>query len=324
MKYIELPETKVRRLSFYLAMEEFVARYLNEAECFFMWQVNPTVIFGRNQLIENEVNLDYCRANQIETYRRKSGGGCVYADRSNIMFSYITQDINVRFTFDKYLRMVAHVLRKLGVNAEASGRNDIHIDGKKVSGNAFYHLPGKSIVHGTMLFNTDMENLVRSITPSNEKLISKGVESVRQHVTNLSEYLSIDIEEFKSFVRQQMCDEAIRLTPEQVLTIEEIEKEYVSDEFIYGNNPRYTLIKKEHTPSAGELEIRIELKNGMIKNLNVMGDYFLVGDLDKELIARLQNVPYEEAAVRQALEGVRIEDIIMHLTVDEFVKALFK
>lgn len=324
MKYIELPETKVRRLSFYLAMEEFVARYLNEAECFFMWQVNPTVIFGRNQLIENEVNLDYCRANQIETYRRKSGGGCVYADRSNIMFSYITQDINVRFTFDKYLRMVAHVLRKLGVNAEASGRNDIHIDGKKVSGNAFYHLPGKSIVHGTMLFNTDMENLVRSITPSNEKLISKGVESVRQHVTNLSEYLSIDIEEFKSFVRQQMCDEAIRLTPEQVLTIEEIEKEYVSDEFIYGNNPRYTLIKKEHTPSAGELEIRIELKNGMIKNLNVMGDYFLVGDLDKELIARLQNVPYEETAVRQALEGVRIEDIIMHLTVDEFVKALFK
>ena len=289
-----------------------------------MWQVNPTVIFGRNQLIENEVNLDYCRANQIETYRRKSGGGCVYADRSNIMFSYITQDINVRFTFDKYLRMVAHVLRKLGVNAEASGRNDIHIDGKKVSGNAFYHLPGKSIVHGTMLFNTDMENLVRSITPSNEKLISKGVESVRQHVTNLSEYLSIDIEEFKSFVRQQMCDEAIRLTPEQVLTIEEIEKEYVSDEFIYGNNPRYTLIKKEHTPSAGELEIRIELKNRMIKNLNVMGDYFLVGDLDKELIARLQNVPYEETAVRQALEGVRIEDIIMHLTVDEFVKALFK
>lgn len=324
MKYIELPETKVRRLSFYLAMEEFVARYLNEAECFFMWQVNPTVIFGRNQLIENEVNLDYCRANQIETYRRKSGGGCVYADRSNIMFSYITQDINVRFTFDKYLRMVAHVLRKLGVNAEASGRNDIHIDGKKVSGNAFYHLPGKSIVHGTMLFNTDMENLVRSITPSNEKLISKGVESVRQHVTNLSEYLSIDIEEFKSFVRQQMCDEVIRLTPEQVLMIEEIEKEYVSDEFIYGNNPRYTLIKKEHTPSAGELEIRIELKNGMIKNLNVMGDYFLVGDLDKELIARLQNVPYEETAVRQALEGVRIEDIIMHLTVDEFVKALFK
>lgn len=323
MKYIELPEGKVRRLSFYLAMEEFVARHLNEAECFFMWQVNPTVIFGRNQLIENEVNLDYCRANHIETYRRKSGGGCVYADWSNIMFSYITQDINVRFTFDKYLRMVAHVLRKLGVNAEASGRNDIHINGKKVSGNAFYHVPGKSIVHGTMLFNTDLESLVRAITPSNEKLISKGVESVRQHVTNLSEYLSIDIEEFKTFVRQQMCDEMITLTSSQVRSIEEIEKEYVSDSFIYGNNPHYTLIKRGRTVSAGELEIRMELKNGVIKRLNVMGDYFLVGDLDKELIARLHDVPYEETAVRSALKGVRLEDIILYLSEDEWIQVMF-
>ncbi len=323
MKYIELPEGKVRRLSFYLAMEEFVARHLNEAECFFMWQVNPTVIFGRNQLIENEVNLDYCRTNHIETYRRKSGGGCVYADWSNIMFSYITQDINVRFTFDKYLRMVAHVLRKLGVNAEASGRNDIHINGKKVSGNAFYHVPGKSIVHGTMLFNTDLESLVRAITPSNEKLISKGVESVRQHVTNLSEYLSIDIEEFKTFVRQQMCDEMITLTSSQVRSIEEIEKEYVSDSFIYGNNPHYTLIKRGRTVSAGELEIRMELKNGVIKRLNVMGDYFLVGDLDKELIARLYDVPYEETAVRSALKGVRLEDIILYLSEDEWIQVMF-
>ena len=323
MKYIELPEGKVRRLSFYLAMEEFVARHLNEAECFFMWQVNPTVIFGRNQLIENEVNLDYCRTNHIETYRRKSGGGCVYADWSNIMFSYITQDINVRFTFDKYLRMVAHVLRKLGVNAEASGRNDIHINGKKVSGNAFYHVPGKSIVHGTMLFNTDLESLVRAITPSNEKLISKGVESVRQHVTNLSEYLSIDIEEFKTFVRQQMCDEMITLTSSQVRSIEEIEKEYVSDSFIYGNNPHYTLIKRGRTVSAGELEIRMELKNGVIKRLNVMGDYFLVGDLDKELIARLYDVPYEETAIRSALKGVRLEDIILYLSEDEWIQVMF-
>lgn len=323
MKYIELPDGQTRRLSFYLAMEEFVARFLDEAECFFMWQVNPTVIFGRNQLIENEVNLEYCRANGIETYRRKSGGGCVYADRSNIMFSYITQDVNVRFTFDKYLRMVAHVLRKLGIDAEASGRNDIHINGKKVSGNAFYHLPGKSIVHGTMLFDTDLGNLVRAITPSNEKLVSKGVESVRQHVTNLSEYLSIGIEEFKQFVRQQMCDGEIVLAAEQVRAIAEIEKEYLSDEFIYGNNPRYTLIKRGRTASAGELEIRMELKNGIIKQLNVVGDYFLVGDLDKELIARLQNVPYEEAAVRKVLEGVKLEDIILNLTEDEWIRVLF-
>ena len=101
MIYIALPDDKVRRLSFYLAMEEYIAHNIDEDECFYMWQVNPTVIFGRNQLMENEVNLDYVRANGIETYRRKSGGGCVYADFSNIMFSYITKNHAVQYRFGK-------------------------------------------------------------------------------------------------------------------------------------------------------------------------------------------------------------------------------
>ncbi len=323
MKYISLPDEATRRLTFYLATEEFVARHITEPECFFMWQVNPTVIFGRNQLIENEVNLDYCRQHGIETYRRKSGGGCVYADRSNIMFSYITNDINVRFTFDKYLRMVAFVLRKLGVEAEATGRNDILVHGKKVSGNAFYHLPGRSIVHGTMLFDTDMEQLVRAITPSNEKLVSKGVASVRQHVTNLSEYLTISIDDYKDFVRRQMCDGEIRLTSDDLGQIEEIEKEYLTEKFIYGNNPHYTIIKKGRTASAGELELRIELKNGIIKDLNLVGDYFLVGDLDHGLIARLRQVPYREDDVRRALADVCMEEIILNLTREEFTRLMF-
>ena len=91
MIYIVCPTSDRKRLSFYLAMEEHVARHLNTGDdCFFMWQVDPSVIFGRNQLTEAEVNLDFCREHGIETYRRKSGGGCVYADRFNVMLSYIT------------------------------------------------------------------------------------------------------------------------------------------------------------------------------------------------------------------------------------------
>ena len=101
MRYIALPDQTVRRLSFYLAMEEYIARTRSGEDCFFMWQVNPTVIFGRNQLMENEINMDYVRSHGIQYYRRKSGGGCVYADFSNIMFSYITDDFNVSFTFDR-------------------------------------------------------------------------------------------------------------------------------------------------------------------------------------------------------------------------------
>ena len=195
MIYVTLPTAKCeRRLTHYLATEEYVARHLDGDEYFFMWQVPPTVIFGRNQLIENEVNLDYCRRHGISTYRRKSGGGCVYADMNNIMFSYITKDENVSLTFSKYITMVADMLRKLGVDATASGRNDIMIGGRKVSGNAFYHIPGRSIVHGTMLYDTDMQNMVGAITPSDEKLVSKGIQSVRQHITLLKDYISMDIE----------------------------------------------------------------------------------------------------------------------------------
>ena len=96
MIYVSLPNDEQRKLPFYLAVEEYVARELPAGDYFFMWQVQPTVIFGRNQLIEAEVDIDYCRANGIATYRRKSGGGCVYADLDNIMFSYITPDSNAQ------------------------------------------------------------------------------------------------------------------------------------------------------------------------------------------------------------------------------------
>lgn len=323
MKYIALPNDEVRGLSFYLSMEEYVARYLDEDEAFFMWQVNPTVIFGRNQLMENEVNLEYVRKHGIETYRRKSGGGCVYADFSNIMFSYIAKDYNVSLTFTKYLQKVSDVLQQLGVNAIASGRNDITVYDKKVSGNAFYHAAGKSIVHGTMLFDTDLERMVMSITPNNEKLISKGVESVRKRVTNLSEYLDINIEEFKTFVRTHLCDSEYTLTPKEVEIVEEIEKEYLTDEFIFGNNPRYTLVKKGYN-EAGEIEIRMEIKNNIIKDINLMGDYFLVGDLDNGFLKLLKNIPYEKAEIENKLHDIRMEDYILNLSKEHFLEIMFK
>ena len=120
MKYVSLSDSTVRRLPFYLAMEEYVARRFDE-EFFFMWQVDPTVIFGRNQLIEREVNIDYCRNNGIAVYRRKSGGGCVFADMSNIMFSYIVSSDDVVTTFSSYTERVAAMLRSLGLNAESTG-----------------------------------------------------------------------------------------------------------------------------------------------------------------------------------------------------------
>lgn len=322
MKYIALPnENSVRRLSFYLAMEEYVARNVDERDCFFMWQVRPSVIFGRNQLIENEVNLDFCRRRGIMTYRRKSGGGCVYADMKNIMFSYVTDEDNVGFTFNRYINMVALVLTKLGVDARTTGRNDILIGDRKVSGNAFYRLPGRSIVHGTMLYDTDMENMVGSITPTGEKLMSKGVESVRQRIALLKDYVTIGIEEFKDFVRQNLCDGVRTLTLDDVQAIETLEREYLSQEFVYGNNPRYTVMRRRRIEDVGEMEARVELKNGIVKDLNLVGDYFLTGDLDGQIVARLRGVPLKREALMEALPE-RVEDVIMNLSRDRLVSLL--
>ena len=233
MKYVVLPANNVRRLSFYLAMEEYVARHVDEDDLFFMWQVKPTVIFGRNQVMENEVNVPYCREHGIEMYRRKSGGGCVYADWDNVMVSYVCKEENVGLTFNRFIGMLLLVFRKLGVEATGTTHNDVMIGDRKVSGTAFYHLPGRSIVHATMLYDTDMENMLHAITPSHEKLQSKGIQSVRQRITLLKEYIPQSIDEFKTFVRATLCDGELMLTPDQVADIEALEQTYLREEFIH-------------------------------------------------------------------------------------------
>ena len=188
MKNVVLPDAVRRSLAFYLAMEEFVAMKV-EDEAFFVWRVEPTVIYGRNQVIENEVNLEYCREHGVDIVRRKSGGGCVYSDLGNIMVSYISRRGDVSEVFDRYMTALTEALRALGVPVEKSGRNDILLEGRKISGNAFHQLPDRSIVHGTLLYSTDLEALTEAIRPPVEKLQRHGVESVRQRVMNLSEYV---------------------------------------------------------------------------------------------------------------------------------------
>lgn len=233
MKYVALPFQEPRRLSFYLAMEEFVARHTDEPDAFFMWQVEPSVIFGRNQVLENEVNVAYCREHGISLYRRKSGGGCVYADMDNLMLSFVTSEENVNFAFNRFVNMVLLVLRKLGIAATGTSHNDIMIGDRKVCGTACYHLEGRSIVHSTMLFDTNMEHMLHAITPSREKLEKKGIESVRQRITLLKDYTTLDsVEALKALIRETLCEGERMLTASEVAGIEAIEATYLKEEFI--------------------------------------------------------------------------------------------
>ena len=218
--------------------------------------------------------------------------------------------------------MIALMLHKLGIDAQTTGRNDIVINGRKVSGNAFYHIPGRSIVHGTMLYDTCMENMVGSITPNDEKLLSKGVKSVRQHIALLKDYTSLSIDEFKLFVRQNLCDGEICLTADDVAAVERIMQEYLTDDFIYGNNPRYTLIRKRRFEGAGDFEVRMQLKNNVIRDVDLKGDYFLVGDLDRDLLCHLHGVTLDEPSLRAVLSTLSLPSVIHNMDAEMFLRLL--
>ena len=235
MKNIVLPDNQDRSLAFYLAMEEFVASKI-EGETFFVWRVGPTVIFGKNQVLENEVNLNYCKAVGVDVVQRKSGGGCVYSDKGNIMISYISERGVVSEVFDRYLSGLTDCLRSLGLDAVKSGRNDILIDGRKVSGNAFHQLPDRSVVHGTLLYSTDLEALTEAIKPPVEKLSRHGVESVRQRVVNLAEIVSQmsgphdalrAVEALENYIVGYFTKGEIQLSAEDVEEIEKMSEQFV-------------------------------------------------------------------------------------------------
>ncbi len=241
-----LPDSSPHRLPFYLTMEEWIARRLPAGDYFFTWQVDPTVIFGRNQDIDKEVDLDYCRRHGIAFYRRRSGGGCVFADRSNIMLSFITPSEQVVTTFSRYTSLVAAMLRSLGLDAEAGGRNDITIGGRKVSGNAFYHLPGRSIVHGTMLYDTDLAHMAGAITPSKSKLESKKVASVESHITTLCRHLDISLDDFVGYATRYLTDSTLELSASQVEQSEELRSSQLTQHLERPTHRRRRRIQHRH------------------------------------------------------------------------------
>lgn len=232
---IKVPENK--RLVWYLALEEYLAATVKEEEIFF-WVVPPTVIFGRHQVMANEVNTAYCEQHDVKMYRRKSGGGCVYADRGNLMTSYISPSTHSEEVFQHYLDNLAGALTQMGYAAAKSEHNDVLVGDRKVSGNACYALPTGTIVHGTMLWDVDFAALQEAITPSKEKLAKHGVESVRQRVVNLrsistGDTYPRDIRDLQQRLSQYMTSRIVELDAAAVKAVDEIEQTYLNPDFLY-------------------------------------------------------------------------------------------
>lgn len=315
----------VRPLPFYLAQEEWLAAKYPRRDFFFIWQVKPTVIIGRNQLLDKEVNMAYCRDKGINIVRRRSGGGAVLADMNNIMFSYVTSSSSVTTTFSAYTSMVARSLRLLGLDATDNSRNDILIGDRKVSGNSYYHMPGRSIVHGTMLYDYDADMMMHALTPPAVKLQSHGVASIRSRVTTIREHLpELPIGDFKAHVLSTIPDgdEPMRLTAEDVSEIESIEQRYYASGWLEGRKPHGTLVHSERIDGVGTVAVHMTVSHGVISDISLSGDYLETSDADAQVAKALCGVNYKSENIVQALDGIRLESIIPGLSSQRFAQLL--
>jgi lipoate---protein ligase len=314
-----------------LAIEEYALKNLDINETYLLFYINePSIIIGRNQNTIEEINTGYVEKNGIRVVRRLSGGGAVYHDLGNLNFSFITKDDGESFhNFRKFTEPVTAALKKLGVNAELSGRNDIEVEGRKISGNAQFSTGGRMFSHGTLLLNSEMENVVSALKVKKDKIESKGIKSVRSRVANISEFLSeqMTIEEFRSLLLKSIFEgqddiPEYRLTDEDWEKINELSKErYQNWEWNYGKSPKFNL-QHSHRFPVGQIDVRLEVNKGIIENCKIYGDFFGVGDVS-DIENTLRSVRYERNELQNALANVDTTHYFGKVTKEEFLDLIY-
>jgi lipoate---protein ligase len=313
-----------------LAIEEYALKNLDINESYLLFYINePSIIIGKNQNTIEEINTDYVEKEGLYVVRRLSGGGAVYHDLGNLNFSFITKDDGESFhNFQKFTEPVVKALNKLGVNAELSGRNDLLAEGRKISGNAQFSTKGRMFSHGTLLFDSEMENVVSALKVKKDKIESKGIKSIRSRVANISEFLpeKMKIEEFRSTLLDYIFDgsdvEEYVLSEEDWANIHELSKErYQNWEWNYGKSPKFNLQHLHRFP-VGQIDVRLEVNKGSIENCKIYGDFFGVGNVE-DIEDKLTGTRYERKEIAQALEGVDIQHYFGNITKEEFVELVY-
>jgi lipoate---protein ligase len=328
MKFIDNKGITDPRIN--LAIEEYALKNLDIDETYLLFYINePSIIIGKNQNTIEEINTEYVESQNLHVVRRLSGGGAVYHDLGNLNFSFITKDDGESFhNFKKFTEPVIKALKKLGVNAELSGRNDIEAEGRKISGNAQFSTKGRMFSHGTLLFDSEIENVVSALKVRKDKIESKGIKSIRSRVANISEFLEeeISIIEFRSMLLRYIFDEneveEYELTEEDWKNIHELSRErYQNWNWNYGKSPKFNL-QHSHRFPVGQIDIRLDVNKGVIEQCKIFGDFFGVGDVS-EIENKLTGLKYEKAEVEHALEGVEIQHYFGNVTKEDIINLIY-
>ena len=326
MRYLKNPSTNPY---YNMAFDEYCLESLPIDEpVFFLWQNKPAVIVGYNQEVNTEVNLDYLKEKGIDLVRRVTGGGAVYHDLENLNYTIVGRSEDLERDYPEYAALIMKALQALGVPATLSGRNDILVEGKKVSGFAKRVCKNRLMVHGTLMYNVDVDVLTHVLNPSTTKLQSKGIASVRSRVTNLCNYLPelSDIQAFKNRLEEILSnnysDAEYKLSEADLANIQQLtDEKFATWEWNYGRSPKATLVHSARL-ACGTVEIHLTLAENRIASCRFGGDF--LGNLPASDVEKaLTGIPYEINEIRKCLSKLEISRYFDRVSADNLLEMMF-
>ncbi|HET6445539.1 MAG TPA: lipoate--protein ligase [candidate division Zixibacteria bacterium] len=312
-----------------LALEEHLLRNVQSTEPMLLFYINePSVIIGRNQNTIEEIDPKYVDRRAIHVVRRLSGGGAVYHDLGNLNFSFITPGREDLHNFAQFTSPVIQVLGELGVDAELRGKSDIFAAGKKISGNAQYATAGRMFSHGTLLFDTDIREMLRALNPRLTKIESNAVQSVRNFVTNIRELSPSDmnVAELKQALLRGIfgTDDVptYQLGDSDWEKIREISaNRYGTWEWNYGHSPNFN-IQKSNRFSVGVIDARMDVEKGIIQGIRIYGDFTGKRDVI-EVEKQLVGTRYDPVALARVVADIDLRLYFGELEKPAFINLLY-
>lgn len=304
-----------------LAIEIYLLQEMKVDEPILLFYINePSIIIGRNQNTIEEINKEYVDAHGIHVVRRFSGGGAVYHDFGNLNFSFIMPDDGNSFRdFEKLTKPIIQALHEMGVEgAQLKGRNDLVIDDMKFSGNAMYATNGRMFAHGTIMFDSDINEVVNALKVKKDKIESKGIKSIRSRVTNIKPFLPKDkqtmtTKEFRQEILLKIFGvdsvdqiKTYELTDQDWVKINELSDKYYRNwDWNYGKSPEFD-IERRHRFPIGSIEVRLNVQEGKITAAKIYGDFFGLGDI-KDVEDVLVGTKYEKTDLKAVIDTIDVK-----------------
>ncbi|MGL6106739.1 lipoate--protein ligase [Romboutsia sp.] len=310
-------------LEYYLMNE----KDLGDDTIFMFWRTNPTLMIGKFQNTIEEINQKYVEEKNINIVRRITGGGTIYTDMNGWQYSFITKKYDgTGIDFKTFTDPIIGALKNQGIEAYFNSRNDLLINDKKFSGNAQYIKDTCRLHHGSILFNTNIEEMVKSITVAEEKIISKGIKSVRERVTNVKEHLDKDIDsvQFRDIMLESLLKKSsgtYKLTEEDINRVNKISKEkFETWEWNYGASPKFNLTRWKRF-TGGKVEFSINVNKGILEACKINGDFFGEGEIE-DVENALVGCKYNKEEIDKLIDKIDISKYFYRITKSEIVSCI--